>query len=181
MSPSTSLETTFAVNVPLVYTVLGESVTLLTTGAVLPMVTLAVSVSVPDLPSDAVTVHATSWPAENAPLSVLKVDELLVALTALPPTVQPKLSEALSASASVADPAQVSVDVRVGLDGVRDTVATGERFPRVRLALPVAVPPLASVAVTAQATLAREAAVALLNDNVAPEPSAVAVEVLVHA
>ena len=127
------METTFAVNVSFVYTVLGESVTLLTTGAVFPMVTLALSVSVPDLPSDAVRVHATSWPAENAPLSVLEVEELLVALTAPPPTVQPKLSEALSASASVADPAQVSVDVRVGLPGVRDTVATGARLPRVRV------------------------------------------------
>ena len=87
----------------------------------------------------------------------------------------------LSTSASVADPAQVSVDVRVGLTGVRDTVATGARLPSVMLALPVAVPPSASVAVTPQATLAREAAVALLNESVAPEPSAVAVLLLVHA
>ena len=181
MSPSASLLTTFAVSVSFVYTVLGESVTLLTTGAVFPMVTLAVSVSVPDLPSDAVIVQTTSWPAENAALSVLEVEELLVALTVLPPTVQPKLNEVLSASASVADPAQVSVDVRVGLDGVRDAVATGARLPSVKLELPVAVPPLASVAVTAQATLAREAAVALLNESVAPEPSAVPVLLLVHA
>jgi hypothetical protein len=91
------------------------------------------------------------------------------------------VSEVLSTSASVADPAQVSVDVRVGLAGVRDTVATGERFPIVRLALPVAVPPSASVAVTPQATLAREAAVALLSESVEPEPSAVPVLLLVHA
>jgi hypothetical protein len=91
------------------------------------------------------------------------------------------VSEVPSTSASVADPEHVSVDVRVGLAGVSEAVATGERFPSVRLALPVAEPPLASVAVTPQATLAREAAVALLNDNVAPEPSAVAVLLLVHA
>jgi hypothetical protein len=117
----------------------------------------------------------------KAPASVLESADVEVADTGEPPTVQEKLSEALSASASVADPAQVSVDVRVGLDGVRDTVATGARLPRVRLALAVAVPPLASVAVTAQAMLAREAAVALLNESVAPEPSEVPVLLLVHA
>jgi len=54
-------------------------------------------------------------------------------------------------------------------------------LPNVRLTLPVAVPPSASVAVTVHASVGWEAASALLPDSVAPLPMALPVEVLVHA
>ena len=160
---------------------LGESVTLVTLGALFPMVTLALSVSEPVLPSLAVTVQATTWEAENDPASVLVSEAVEVAETEDPPTVQANVSEVESASASVAEPVQVSVEVRVGLAGVSEAVVTGARLPSVRLALPLAVPLSASVAVTVQAIVCLEAASELLNESVAPEPIEVAVEVLVHA
>jgi hypothetical protein len=87
----------------------------------------------------------------------------------------------VSASASVAEPVQVRVLARVGLDGDSEAVTTGARFPSVSEALPDALPPLVSVAVKAQAIASRDAAVELESDSVAPDPSDVPRVVLVHA
>jgi hypothetical protein len=129
----------------------------------------------------AVTVQATSWPAAKAPASVERVAEVEVAVTGAPSTVQAKDSVVVSASASVAEPVQVRVLARVGLDGVSEAITTGARFASVTDALPDALPPLVSDAVTPHAIASRDAAEALESDSVAPDPSDVPRVVLVHA
>jgi hypothetical protein len=74
---------------------------------------------------------------------------LVVAATAEPSTVHAKLVTSESASASEADPAQLSVLFRVGADGVRLTDATGAEFAMVTEATPAVLEVNPSDAVTA--------------------------------
>jgi hypothetical protein len=104
-----------------------------------------------------------------------------VAETAPPPTVHAKVVVRRSPSSSAAVAAQVSVSAAVGLLGDRDRDSVGARLSRVMLALPEALLPRASVAVTSQVMTSVDAAAVALRSRVLPAPSAVPVVVLVQA
>ncbi len=100
---------------------MGAKVTALTTGLVLPMVTVLLVTGVPEvLPSLGVTVHVTSSPLSNrAPFRVF-----VVAAIPLPATVHAKSKLTVSPSSSVPAPGvHVSVLVSVAVVGVRVTPA----------------------------------------------------------
>jgi hypothetical protein len=158
----------------------GVSDTLDTTGAELPIVTLAVSVAVDPRPSAAVARHATTSPASNPPVSVLDVAPPVEALTALPLIVHANVVVGASASGSEAVAVHVSVEARVGEAGVSAVVTVGARFESTTVAKPLAVPPSTSEAVTEHTSESPGFAAALLSVSVALVASVVAVRALVQ-